>query len=56
MRASCNRLPLGVPYVSSYVVKCCANPTRGYVMTPRGTQLIDKLSIGLNLMPFGAVQ
>ena len=23
-------------------------------MTPRGTQLIDKLSIGLNLMPFGS--
>jgi len=52
MRASCNRLSLRVPYVASYVVTRCANPTRGYVMTPRGTQLIDKLSIGLNLMPF----
>jgi hypothetical protein len=52
MRASCNRLPLGVPYVSPYAVTRCANPTRVYVMTPRGTQLIDKLRIGLNLMPF----
>ncbi len=52
MRASCNRLSLGVPYVSSYVVTRCANQTHGYVMAPRGTQLIDKLSIGLNLMPF----
>ncbi len=52
MRASCNRLSLGVSYVASYVVTRCANPTRGYVMTPRGTQLIDKLSLGLNLMLF----
>ena len=41
-----------MPHVSPRVVKRYAHPARGYAITPKGTQLIDKQYVGTILMPF----